>query len=425
MQQADIQRITTVLKILDERQKRVYLAAEATALGYGGISEISRVSHISRTTIAKGQRDYDDIVAGTSDMLNPEYRIRQKGGGRKSVEDISPEIEKAILDMVDKDSYGNPENPLRWTTKSTRHIAEELEKQGYQASHVTVARLLTKNGFTLQENRKLNQVGKDHPDRDSQFKFINDHAKMYMEQGNPVISIDCKKKENVGNFKNFGCDWHKKSHPTKVNDHDWSSKHAAPYGIYDTTMNEGFVNVGISSDTAQFAVNSIREWWIQMGKQRYPNATVLYITADGGGSNGSRNRLWKSELQVLSDELGFDIVVSHFPPGTSKWNKIEHRLFSQISKNWRNKPLDTYETIVNLIGATKAKSKVGPDLKVSAQLDSTIYQTGIKIDDTQFSAINIIRDSFHGEWNYTIAPSLLSPVYQIQRNETEDDAEKA
>ena len=417
MTPADIERITTVIKVLDERQKRFYLAAEAAALGRGGISEISRITGISRTTITAGGEEYRNVLAGESDLLCTEYKVRKEGGGRKAVETFPPEIEKELLQLVDKESYGNPENPLRWTTKSTRNLARELTQKGYPVSHVTVARLLRKNDFTLQENRKLIQVGKNHPDRDAQFRFINDHAKSYMDAGLPVISIDCKKKENIGNYKNKGHGWHEASNGTAVNDHDYARDHAAPYGVYDQARNEGFVNVGVSSDTAQFAVNSIREWWYQMGRERYQGAEQLYITADGGGSNGSRNRLWKSELQKLSDEVALNIAVSHFPPGTSKWNKIEHRLFSQISKNWENVPLDTYETIVKLIGATTAKSKIGPDLTVKAQLDSNIYQTGIKITAAEFDLINISRDPFHGNWNYTISPTLLSKYYSIGRAE--------
>ena len=413
MKDIDIERIRTVLQVLDERQKRLYLAAEAKSLGYGGISEISKLTGISRNTIKAGEADYNAVIDGTSDMIGGSYRIRKEGGGRKTITEIHPELETALLKLVDEESYGNPENPLRWTTKSTRNLSNELKSQGFEVSHSTIATLLIKNGFSLQGNSKMIQVGKPHPDRNEQFQFINDKAKEYIDLGLPVVSIDCKKKEKVGKYSNKGRDWHEKGNPILTEDHDFGKDIAAPYGVYDIQNNEAFVNVGISHDTAEFAAHSILEWWLQMGSSRYPEANKILVTADGGGSNGSRNRLWKMELQKLSDVLGIDITVSHFPPGASKWNKIEHRLFSAISKNWANQPLESYEVIVNLIGSTTAKSKTGNNLKVKAQLDTNEYIAGIKIPDELIGQINLSKASFHGEWNYMISPSLfaLSDIY--------------
>lgn len=407
MNDLDIERVRTVLQVLDERQKRLYLAAEAKSLGYGGISEISNITGVNRNTIKAGEADYNAVLNGTSDMIGGSYRVRKAGGGRKLVTEIYPEIEEALLKLVDEESYGNPENPLRWTTKSTRNLSDELRKQGFDVSHQTVALLLNKNGFSLQGNAKMKQVGKAHPDRNEQFLFINNKAKEFMETGLPVISIDCKKKEKVGNYSNKGRDWHEKGKPILTEDHDFGKNIAAPYGVYDIQNNEAFVNVGISHDTAEFAAHSILEWWLQMGAARYPEAKKLFVTADGGGSNGSRNRLWKMELQKLSDVLGIDITVSHFPPGASKWNRIEHSLFAAISKNWANQPLESYEVIVNLIGATTTHSKTGNNLKVKAQLDTNEYIAGIKIPDELIGQVNLSKAPFHGEWNYMISPSLF------------------
>ncbi len=420
MNKQDETRILSVLKVLDERQRRFYLAAEAEAMGRGGISAISKLTGVSRNTIAAGRADYEDVLKGGSTLMDLDHRIREEGGGRHTIVKIYPDIEEALLKLVDESSYGNPDNPLRWTTKSTRHLSDELNREGYKISYKTVGTLLVNNGFTLQENAKLNQVGNNHPDRDSQFKFINDRAKSFLEKGLPVISIDCKKKEKIGLFKNEGKDWHEKGNPIKTNDHDFTKNVVAPYGVYDIQNNEGFVNVGISHDTAEFAVESIRQWWLQMGSHRYPQADKLFITADGGGSNGSRNRLWKCELQKLADILNIQIFVSHFPPGTSKWNKIEHRLFSQISKSWANQPLETYETVVNLIGATTAKSNTGPDLHVEARLDTKVYETGIKVSDAILASVLLFPEEFHGEWNYSIQQSLVSFLYQNLNSERSD-----
>ena len=407
-------RIQTVVSMLNERQKRIYLAAEAEALGWGGKGIVSEIAGVDKNTLTAGQKDLNrfreeddygvflvnDIEGANGDGY---VRTRSKGGGRKTIEQNQPGITKALLSLVENSTYGNPENPLSWTTKSTRNLADELNKQGYSISHMKVKTLLEQEGYTLQSNRKLEQVGSSHPDRNEQFKHINETSIFYMDRGEPVISIDCKKKENIGNFANNGVEYSKSGEPVKVLDHDFYDSEkgkAIPYGTYDVANNEGFVNVGISHDTASFAVNSINAWWNEMGKERFPNATKLYITADGGGSNGSRNRLWKVELQSFADRTGLSVEVSHFPPGTSKWNKIEHRLFSFISKNWRGRPLETLEIIVNLIGATTTAK----GLKVKCGVDTNEYETGVKITDEELSGVNIIRNKFHGEWNYTITP---------------------
>ena len=404
--------------MLDERQKRIYLAAEAEALGWGGKGIVSEIAGVDKNTLTAGQKDLDlfreESADGTITLKDPDgatidgyVRVRNVGGGRKPVEEKQPGITRALLELVDSDTYGNPENPLSWTTKSTRKLAEELCSKGFRISHVTVKALLEQEGYTLQANRKLEQVGKAHEDRDAQFKHINDTCASYMEQCQPVISIDCKKKENLGNFANKGREYAKTGKPVKTLDHDFYDPEkgkAIPYGTYDIAHNEGFVNVGVSHDTSTFAVNSIRSWWNEMGKARYANATKLYITADGGGSNGSRSRLWKVELQALADEIGMEIEVSHFPPGTSKWNKIEHRLFSFISKNWRGRPLETLEVVVNLIASTTTKK----GLAVKCGLDKGEYKVGTKVSDDELKAVNILRNEFHGEWNYTIYPSKNS-----------------
>jgi len=392
-------RIQTIVPILNENQKRKYLAAEAESLGRGGITQISQVLGVSRNTIAAGIKEIGESKRGaTAD------RIRKEGGGRKSIEETQPGITKALESLVSESSFGNPESPLLWTTKSLRNLSGALEEKGFSISFSKVRQMLSDLGYSLQLNQKMLQVGKPHPDRDGQFRHINELAKGFMAEGIPVISIDCKKKELVGNFKNQGSEYAKSGQPVKVLDHDFPLPElgkVAPYGVYDLARNEGFINLGISSDTARFAVNSIREWWGEMGLSRYPSASTLYITADGGGSNGSRNRLWKTELQELANETGLQIYVSHFPPGTSKWNKIEHRLFSYISKNWRGRPLETLLVIISLIESTTTES----GLKVKCGLDKNLYETGIKVSEDELERINIVRNDFHGEWNYCISPS--------------------
>lgn len=401
--QEQIDRINKLLPHLDERLRRMYLASEAEALGRGGSVEISKIFNIHPNTLTAGKKDLysDEIVL---DKNGENYRIRRSGAGRKLIQDKYPGVIDALNKLVDNDSFGNPENPLRWTTKSLRNLSKELKAEGIPVGHVTVGKLLESMGFSLQINQKMKQAGTQSPDRDLQFQHINKTAKEYQDNGNPVISIDCKKKENIGNFKNNGAEYAPKKNPRTVLDHDFPLPEygkALPYGVYDITNNEGFVNVGISKDTAQFAVQSIRSWWNQMGKERFPHASRLYITADGGGSNGSRCRLWKTELQALASEIGIPIEVSHFPPGTSKWNKIEHRLFSQISKNWRGRPLESLAVIVSLIASTTTES----GLKVVCHVDTANYSTGIKISEEELRLVNILKSEFHGEWNYTIMPN--------------------
>lgn len=402
MEKKLIDKINMVLPHLDERLRRLYLASEAEALGKGGAKEISEVFGIHQNTLTAGKKDLlSGEVLSTDD--GEFYRTRRKGGGRKRILDKSPEILETLDNLVDGNSFGNPENPLRWTTKSLRNLADELETKGFHVSHATVGTLLEHMGYSLQINQKMNQVGKASPDRDEQFKHINATVIAYTDENEPVISVDCKKKENVGNFYNKGAEYAKKGTPTRVMDHDFplhEKGKAVPYGVYDIINNEGYVNLGISSETAQFAVHSIRIWWNQMGKIRFPYAHKIYITADGGGSNGSRCKLWKAELQVLANEFGFPIEVSHFPPGTSKWNKIEHRLFSQISKNWRGRPLESLAVIVNLISSTSTQT----GLLVNCGIDTAEYKTGIKVEDGVMEGLNIVQNDFHGDWNYTISP---------------------
>lgn len=405
MDKNTIKRINSILPKLDERLKRQYLAAEAEALGRGGIKEISQLTGVHRNTISSGLKELrSESMSGLKDTGKAFVpKIRQKGGGRKSILETQPGIEAALEKLVDGDSFGNPENPLRWTTKSLRHLADELGREGFRTSHTTVGLLLEKMGFSLQVNQKMKQAGKESPDRDAQFRHINDTVLEYTKTGQPVISIDCKKKENIGNFKNNGAEYAPKKQPVEVLDHDFplpENGKAVPYGIYDMLYNEGYVNVGVSKDTAQFAVHSIRTWWLEMGEERFPDAAKLYITADGGGSNGSRCRLWKTELQGFADEIHIPIEVSHFPPGTSKWNKIEHRMFSQISKNWRGRPLETFAVMVSLIASTTTKA----GLKIKCGIDPTLYESGIKVTDEELGQVNIVKNNFHGEWNYTIFP---------------------
>ena len=398
--------IHRVLPLLEEDQKRKFLASEAILLGRGGIQEISAISGMHRNTIASGVRELNATDEIPSKDGNNKRRIRAKGAGRKPITVTQPGIKEALERLVDPETYGNPMNPLRWTTKSLRNLQKELQAEGFTVGYDKVGDLLKELGYSLQQNQKMKQVGEESPDRDAQFRHINSTARDYMEVGNPVISIDCKKKENIGNFKNNGSEYRPIKDPTEVLDHDFPLPElgkAAPYGIYDIASNEGFVNVGISADTAQFAVNSIRMWWLQMGKEQYPNADSLYITADGGGSNGSRCKLFKVELQKLVDEINMPIEISHFPPGTSKWNKIEHRLFSQITKNWRGRPLETLEMIVELISSTTTAT----GLKVQCTVDRTLYPRGLKVSDEELDGVNIIRNEFCGNWNYTILPSNM------------------
>jgi hypothetical protein len=381
---------------LNERSRRIFAAVEAQSLGYGGISLLSEITNISRRTIHVGLREINEK------RRLPEDRIRAAGGGRKGATQKDPSLPIELERLVDPLSRGDPESAIRWTCKSTQILSGELEKRGHPACARVVSALLHQMGYSLQGNRK-NKDGKQHPDRNAQFEFINAQAKKQMRTGNPVISVDTKKKELIGNYKNGGKKWHKKGKAPEVNSHDFPGPdvpRAHPYGIYDLAKNMGWVNVGTSHDTASFAVASIRRWWKSCGRNLYPKAKHLFITADAGGSNGARLRLWKWELQRLADETGFPISVSHFPPGTSKWNKIEHRLFSFISRNWKGEPLVTYETIVRLIAATKTST----GLRVKCKLDKRPYNIGKEISDEQMASINLERNKFHGDWNYTISP---------------------
>ena len=385
---------------LNERSRRIWAASEAIAIGHGGIKLVHQATNIAKSTIDLGKKDIAQCSRESS------LRIRRKGGGRKSLESQDDGLLELIERIADVNSIGDPETPLRWTTKSLRNITSILKEKEVQISYGKVRLLLKKAGFSLQSTRKHFE-GKSHEDRDQQFQYINSQTICFQDLGCPVISIDAKKKELVGNFTNQGREYHKKGEAPEVNAYDFLSLaegKATPYGVYDIQKNNAWVNVGISKDTAQFAVSTISQWWIQMGKEQYTGVNKLLIHADGGGSNGSRNRLWKSELQNFANESQLEITVSHFPPGTSKWNKIEHRLFAQISKNWRGKPLKTYQMIVNLIAATKTST----GLKVNAEIDPNIYQTGIKISNKEMENINLHRHQFHGEnWNYTIKPNKL------------------
>jgi len=392
-------RIEAVLPMLNERQIRIYLSAEAQSVGWGGKSKIAQLSSVTRRTIAKGETE-----SLLKEVDTPKTRIRKEGGGRKKAVEHQPEMLQAIEDIVSPYTMGNPMNPLIWTSKSIRKITAELLVLGYKVSHEVVRQCLMELGYSLQANKKTKEGG-NSPDRDAQFEHINKTAKEFAESNDPVISVDCKKKELIGEYKNNGQEWTPTKNPIEVNVYDFIDKtngKASPYGIYDIQNNRGWVNVGTSSDTATFAVSTIRDWWEQEGSILYPSSNRLYINADGGGSNGSRNHLWKAELQQFSNESGLSIYVSHFPPGTSKWNKIEHRLFAYISKNWRVKPLTSLLVIISLIGATTTTT----GLTVKAKLDEKIYLTGIKVTEQEKEKLNIVRNNFHGEWNYVIAPNL-------------------
>ena len=381
---------------LNERQRRLWAASEARAAGRGGIAATARATGISVPTIRKGMRE---LAAG--ERLES-GRVRRRGGGRKPITELDPTLLGDLERLVDADRRGDPESLLLWTSKSVRHLAEGLRGLGHEVHFTKVAQLLRGLGYSLQANVKTRE-GTQHPDRDLQFRHINRVATRAVECLEPVISVDTKKKELVGDFKNAGREWHLKGEPERVRVHDFKDKQlgkAIPYGVYDIATDQGWVNVGIDHDTAQFAVNSIRSWWQYLGQTRYPAATRLHITADCGGSNGNRTRLWKVELQHLADETGLELAVSHFPPGTSKWNRIEHRLFSFITMNWRGKPLVSLETIINLIGATKTST----GLEVYARLDQGTYPESIKVRDAELKAVNLHGDTFHPEWNYSIKP---------------------
>jgi hypothetical protein len=386
---------------LDERSRRLAAAAEALRIGRGGISCVSRVCALSRVTITKGLRELDEAPL-------PEGRVRRKGAGRPRLELRDVTLEAALEGLVEPLARGDPMSPLRWTCKSTRALADALTRKKHPISHEKVAQLLRKMDYSLQSNRKMEE-GEDHPDRDRQFKHINAQVRQAMAKGVPVISVDTKKKELVGNFENKGRQWRNAKTPDHVNGHDFpapSIPRAYPYGIYDVRLNKGFVNVGTDRDTAAFAVASIKGWWRHEGQRLYPQTHALLITADGGGSNGYRQRLWKLEIQKMADETGLTISVRHFPPGTSKWNKVEHRLFSFISSNWRGEPLRDYETIIRLI----AHTTTAEGLAVSCRLDHRKYPTGRKVSDDEMASVNITPHTFHGEWNYVISPRTKNKV---------------
>jgi transposase len=386
---------------LDERLRRLFAASEAKVIGHGGVTLVWKATGVARGSIQQGLKE---LVQRPETTEGDAQRIRRIGGGRKASVADDAQLLSALESLVEPVTRGDPESPLRWTCKSLRQLASQLVTQGYVVSHTSIGGLLKKLGYSLQGNRKTLE-GTNHPDRDAQFEYINARTEEAMRQGQPVISVDTKKKELVGQFKNGGKEWRPQGDPEHVKVYDFVDKElgrANPYGIYDVANNAGWVSVGTDHDTASFAVSTIRRWWAVMGKPLYPHAKELIIMADGGGSNGSRVRLWKFELQQLSDELGIPIRVSHFPPGTSKWNKIEHRLFSYISMSWRGQPLVSHEVIVKLIAATTTRK----GLKVRAELDSKSYPKGIKVTDEEFAALRILRDEFHGEWNYSLTPSI-------------------
>ena len=382
--------------VLDERSRRLLVAAESEAMGRRGISTVAKATGVSRQVIRQG------IAELKQSAVLPERRIRRSGGGRKSAVKLDPSLKTDLEELLESTTRGDPESPLRWTCRSVRNLEAELKNKGHAVSHQVVADLLHELEYSLQANRKTNE-GASHPDRNAQFEYVNNKVKQYLGGKAPVISVDTIKKELIGDFKNTGKELRPKGDPEKVRVHDFlipELGRANPYGIYDIGLNTGWVSVGVDHDTAEFAVESIRRWWRSMGQQAYPKATSLLITADGGGSNGSRVRLWKLELQKLADESALSIAVCHFPPGTSKWDKIEHRLFSRITQNWRGKPLVSLEVIVSLIAATRTTT----GLKVHSELDTRAYAKGVKVSDQEIAQLNLHRDQFHGEWNYEIHP---------------------
>lgn len=402
---ATIERIrnkyTALEPVMDERMRRQWAASEALALGWGGVSLISSATGLARNTVAAGVRELQ--YREQHPEVTVSFRQRIPGGGRKPLTETDPGLMRALEALVAPMTRGHPESPLRWTCKSTRKLSEELKRQNHPVTDRTVAALLKQAGYSLQANQKTRE-GSNHPDRNAQFEYISRQVLSMQRRGEPVVSVDTKKKELVGEFKNPGREWEPKGTPREVNTHDFPDKtlgKAIPYGVYDLVSNAGWVSVGIDHDTAEFAVASIRRWWMEMGAERFPRARELMITADGGGSNSSRNRLWKKSLQNLADELQLKLKVCHFPPGTSKWNKIEHRMFCFITKNWRGRPLTSYEVIVNLIASTNTTT----GLKVKAALDTNTYDVGVKVTDDELGKLKVTPAKFHGEWNYSIRPS--------------------
>jgi DDE family transposase len=392
------EKFTPLCGELDERARRRWAAVEASSLGRGGISAVAAATGMTRNTIRSGLREL--VQPASPEAVR---RVRRPGGGRKKRTDADPGLLAALQALVEPTTRGDPQSALRWTCKSTRQLAKELKRQQHPVSPMTVSRLLRQAGYSLQANRKTLE-GSGHPDRNAQFEHINRQAQAMQKRGQPVISVDTKKKELVGSFRNGGREWRPQGKPLKVQVHDFQDPElgkAIPYGVYDLKHNEAWVSVGIDHDTAEFAAAAIGRWWTKMGKKRYPRAHQLMITADGGGSNASRSRLWKVALQQLADRTGLQLVVCHFPPGTSKWNKIEHRLFCHITRNWRGKPLESHEVIVSLIGSTTTET----GLRVKASLDRRSYPTHRKVDEQQLAAVQLKPNKFHGDWNYTITPS--------------------
>jgi hypothetical protein len=405
--EATLERIETKYRLLapymDERMRRNWVATEVQTCGWGGLRAVSRALGMSPNTIRKGLGELAVRAENPDAPVDP--RLRQPGGGRKRQTEVDPELADQLEDLVEPGSRGDPESLLRWTCKSTTRLAEELCRLGHPASPRTVGRLLNAAGYSLQSNRKTKE-GAAHPDRNAQFEHIQKTARAFQQRGEPVISIDTKKKELVGAFKNGGREWRPKGEPEAVQVHDFLDPQlgkAIPYGVYDVSANQGWVSVGIDHDTARFAAEAVHRWWKKMGAKRYRQTRELLITADGGGSNGSRSRLWKVALQELANRFEFPIRVCHFPPGTSKWNKIEHRMFSHITQNWRGRPLVSHEVIVQLIGHTSTAA----GLKIRAELDAGLYPTGVKVTDSELDALNLRRADFHGDWNYTLLPKRM------------------
>ena len=387
--------------LMNERLRRQWAACETLTLPRGGAALVAQATGLSRTTIWAGRKELRAQAELPPEQIQPQ-RVRAPGGGRHLVEACDPTVIRDLEALVEATTRGDPQSPLRWTCRSTRNLAAELNRLGHSVSHVTVAALLHDLDYSLQANRKTRE-GKEHPDRDAQFEHINRQVRAFQQQGQPVVSADAKKKELVGDFKNPGQEWHRRGHPEEVRAKDFPDKQlgkVVPEGVYDLTHNQGWVSVGIDHDTADFAAESIRRWWQEMGRPVYPRARKLLLTADAGGSNGYRSRLWKVALQRLADDLGLRMAVCHFPPGTSKWNKIEHRMFCHITRNWRGKPLSSRAVVVNLIGATSTRT----GLQIRAELDTNAYPTGLEVSDEELAAVHITPDAFHGEWNYTIAP---------------------
>jgi hypothetical protein len=404
-QQDDMERIIrekfiALESVFDEHSRRLWAATEAKALGYGGQALVAKATGLSRNTVHAGLRE---LASPSANRPRAAQRVRRPGGGRQRLLDHDPLLVAHLDALVEPTSRGDPESPLRWTCKSTRQLAAALQQHGHKVGRQKVAELLVDLGYSLQANRKAKE-GVAHPDRDAQFTYINEQVQAFQSRGQPVVSVDTKKKELVGDFKNGGREWQPQGQPELVRVYDFVDKQLGkgiPYGVYDPTANVGWVSVGSDHDTAAFAVETLRRWWSNMGMPMYGGATALLITADGGGSNGSRNRLWKVALQGLANETGLRISVCHFPPGTSKWNKIEHRMFSHISMNWRGKPLTSHEVIVNLIAHTTTQT----GLMIRAALDSRQYPTGVKVSDQELENVRLHKANFHGEWNYTILPT--------------------